>query len=371
MRIDLITGLGRGGAEAMLVKLAKSGRCRLFLTILPGGELRPELSISAEDLGAVTQSLSGTVKILYRLSAGSRIVVVTWMYHADLVGLVLQLLLPRIKVIWNLRNSLDSREVFKPSTHRLIKIAAALSRMPFCVVSNSSRAIFTHRQHGYRLKNPVIIPNGFTLPSIDWIHGERQRLRSEWGIADDECFVGLVARYAVQKNVGMFFDVIRILSSKIDRLRVVIIGEGMTFNNPKMRSLVESLRAPERVILAGKRADSISCIASLDLLCLTSDAEGFPNVVGEALSCGVPCVTTDVGDCRSIIGECGSVVPRLDSESFAAACVEQLARYREYRNEIVSSCRDRIMQKFTLEAVGERYEVLLKSVERYEEEQVI
>jgi glycosyltransferase involved in cell wall biosynthesis len=91
---------------------------------------------------------------------------------------------------------------------------------------------------------------------------------------------------------------------------------------------------------------------------LSSFGEGWPNVVGEAMACGVPCVVTDVGDACAIVGETGRVVPPADPEALARAWAELLAFPEEQRRALGAAARERIAAYFSLEQVVERYQAL-------------
>jgi len=94
---------------------------------------------------------------------------------------------------------------------------------------------------------------------------------------------------------------------------------------------------------------------SFDPLCLSSCAEGFPNVIGEAMSCGLPCVTTDVGDASKVVGDTGWVsVPR-DSNSLADCLDAALTCTPKELKNRGSLARDRIEKHFSMASVKEKY----------------
>ena len=61
-------------------------------------------------------------------------------------------------------------------------------------------------------------------------------------------------------------------------------------------TVAQELGLVERIHLLGERLDMPRLTAALDIAVSSSHAEGFPNVIGEAMACAVPCVVTDVGD---------------------------------------------------------------------------
>jgi glycosyltransferase involved in cell wall biosynthesis len=116
------------------------------------------------------------------------------------------------------------------------------------------------------------------------------------------------------------------------------------------------------VHLLGLREDVPTVTAALDVSVLSSTSEGFPNVVGEAMSCGVPCVVTDVGDCAWIVGDTGRVVPPHDSASLASAIDGVLALGPTQRAALGERARRRIANHFSLDAVVGQYEHVYETV---------
>jgi len=97
--------------------------------------------------------------------------------------------------------------------------------------------------------------------------------------------------------------------------------------------------------------------AALDIASSSSAYdEGFPNVVGEAMSCGVPCVVTDVGDSAWVVGEAGRVVPPRNSEALYAAWRELVDMETAVRRELGMRARQRVKEQFSIERIVQQYE---------------
>ena len=130
----------------------------------------------------------------------------------------------------------------------------------------------------------------------------------------------------------------------------------MTADNPKLGALIDRLGLRERLVLAGPSDDVPAAMNGLDLHVLSSCAEGFPNVVAEAMACGVYCVVTDVGDAAYIVGDTGVVVPAEQAEALArgieTALREVAARGQRARAE---NPRARVLEHFDLARMVQSY----------------
>jgi glycosyltransferase involved in cell wall biosynthesis len=110
--------------------------------------------------------------------------------------------------------------------------------------------------------------------------------------------------------------------------------------------------------LLGRREDMPAVMSSLDVLASSSVVEGFPNVLGEAMSCAVPCVATDAGDSRIIIGNTGIVVPIGDASSLAAGILQIVRMGTAERTALGQRARQRIIDDFSLARAVQSYERL-------------
>ena len=369
--VHVISGLRMGGAETMLWKL---------LTASSAADLEQEV-VSLTDVGPVGErmkgngfriralgmrglggKLAGAVRLPLHLRRSDPDVVQTWLYHADLVGGLAARLGTRAPVVWNLRHS--DLDASLGSLHRTVAACARLSRwIPTRIVSCSERARHIHAAIGYPDARMVVIPNGFDLDRFRPDARARAEVRRELRLPADALVVGIVGRYHPQKDHETFLKAAALIAKSRERMRFLLCGPLCTADNMALLSAIERVGLQEACVLAGRREDVERIHAALDVECSSSAfGEGFSNVLGEAMACGVPCVATDVGDAADIIGPTGRVVPRRDALALASA-IRALADLREEeRRRLGEAARARIAQRFGLASVQARYEALWREV---------
>jgi glycosyltransferase involved in cell wall biosynthesis len=140
------------------------------------------------------------------------------------------------------------------------------------------------------------------------------------------------------------------------RLRFLMAGRGVDSSNQELARLVERLGLERRVSLLGEADDVGAILPGLDVLCVSSRSEAFPNVIGEAMSCGVPCVTTDVGDAAQIVGETGRVVPVGDPARLAEALRAIMQMGADARLRLGRIARQRIIEHYSLGSMIKQYQ---------------
>jgi glycosyltransferase involved in cell wall biosynthesis len=373
----VITGLQRGGAEMMLYRLLDRSDRRRFQHVVVSLTDEGALGRAIRDLGVPVRTLGmrrgipdiRAVWRLARLMGRERPAVIqTWLYHADLVGLIAGKLAGIRTTVWNVQCSdMDMRQYSRSSrlTRRLL---SALSAAPAAVIVNSERGHLVHQRIGYRPRRWVIIPNGIDLARFRPDPEASVRLRKELGLPLSARLIGMVARYDPMKDHATFLraaaEFLRngAAGAQAD-VHFVLVGRGVTWENPRLRALADSLGLRAHLHLLCERGDVECLLPGLDLASLSSlFGEGWPNVVGEAMACGVPCVVTDVGDARAIVGETGRVVPPADPEALARAWAELLACSEEERRALGAAARERIAVHFSLERVVRQYEDLYEEL---------
>jgi glycosyltransferase involved in cell wall biosynthesis len=137
--------------------------------------------------------------------------------------------------------------------------------------------------------------------------------------------------------------------------RFLLLGRDVSFENPALMGIVPDALA-DRFIFLGERPDAHQLMHAMDILCMSSAwGEAFPNVLGEAMASGVPCVGTDVGDSANIIGDTGRFAPPGQPYALAEALLELLAMSSEERVAIGCAARQRIEARYALPAIVSQY----------------
>ena len=140
-------------------------------------------------------------------------------------------------------------------------------------------------------------------------------------------------------------------------------GTGVDDANEAIAAPIRRAGARERFHLLGRRDDVPQVTAALDILVSSSIyGEGFPNVLGEAIACAVPCVTTNVGDSAMVVGETGRVTRPHDPAALSSAIAALLALDPEDRDALGRAARRRVEEHFALPRVVDRFESLYDEV---------
>jgi len=362
----IITGLTSGGAESMLLKLleridrAKFSPDVISLTDI--GVIGPRMAALGVPVGVIGMNPGvpdprGVFRLMSRLREIRPDIVHTWMYHADLLGGLAARLSAVPAIAWNIRNSDLSPGKTKWGTRVVVRACASLSTViPDRIICCSMTAQRVHTDLGYDPSLFVVIPNGFDLERFHSDEASRADVRRELAIPEKSPVIGLIARFDPQKNHQGFFEAAGRLHTQRPDVHFLLAGEGVETINPAIAAWMAEAGIGSVTHLLGLREDISRLTAALDIASSSSWGEAFPNVVGEAMACGVPCVVTDVGDSAYIVGDTGRVVPSGDPRALADTCAELLALPESERRALGERARARVKENFELGSVVKRYE---------------
>ena len=364
--VHVIAGLGLGGAETALARLvgqsAPAGFTHIVVSLSSRGDLASEIEAAGGTvvplhLGKGLSFLRHIRQLVRRLRRLEPDIIQGWMAHGNLAAwLVRTLVCRRAALTWNLRMTL-SRTFEKPRTLRITRAIAKLSRSVDLLISNSEASLREHLALGYRPRDTAVIPNGFDPSVFRPDKRDRARIRADLGLDDGQLVFGLVGRYHETKGYPIFIQAASRVAERYPDARFACVGPGT--DGRQMNGLLEVEGLRPRFILLGARRDIPSIMRAMDVVCVPSLAEGFPNVLGEAMASSLPCIATDVSDVVTILGGTGKLVDIDDVEGLAAAMIEMIEIGTRGRAALGAKARERILRNYTLELVAAHY------VERY------
>ncbi|MFP4474772.1 MAG: glycosyltransferase [Desulfatibacillaceae bacterium] len=367
----VITSLDMGGAEMMLYKLLAGPlavECESRVaSLLPHGDVSAMISrlgVSVETLGMHNgmPDPRAVLRLARMIRGANPDVVQTWLYHADLMGLLAARMARRGAVVWNIRCANVLLEHYRRTTAWTRKACAAMSGLPAAVVANSYDGMRVHVAAGYAPKRFVVIPNAFDTERFTPNDIQRAAVRNELGLAHNTPVVGMVARFDRMKGHRVFCQAAGILLRKRPEARFLLIGEGVDETNIQLLNWSRENDLGDSLLLMGRRAGMEKLYTAMDVATNASHGEGFPNVVGEAMACGVPCVVTDVGDSAWVVGDTGIVVRPDEPAELAAGWERLLDLGAMERKALGRKARDRIIEHFSIEGIQKRYHELYREV---------
>jgi glycosyltransferase involved in cell wall biosynthesis len=362
--LHIIAGLGDGGAEAVLFRLCtqETSHNHTVVSMMDDGKygsLLKKAGVKVYCLGLPKGRITfrALLSLWTILQTNRPHVVQTWMYHSDLIGGVLARLSGVPRVCWGIHNTILELGKSSRSTILVSRINALLSSwLPDVIICCAEKSREIHASLGYANKKIIVISNGYDLLHFRPDQHERTRLRTEWKIHNGTFLIGMVGRFDPFKDHENLLDALGLLRGRGISFICVLVGKDLTSDNRTLTELIARRGLDEHIRLLGERADIPAIMNALDVHVLSSSAEAFPNVLAEAMACGTPCVTTDVGDAALIVGDTGWVTSPKNPGSLADA-VE--SSYKSHRNsDWLARChnaRKRIYDHFGIKKMCKSY----------------
>ena len=356
--VHIITGLNNGGAEGVLYRLCKNDKyCRhTVISLMDMGKYGPLLIKDGIDVYCLNMkqgklrfhSLLQLYQILRRIKPD---VVQTWMYHADLIGGLIAKLAGVKNIYWNIRHSVLEKGKSKRSTMLRAQLCAQLSSfIPYKIICCANKALDIHVEKGYQASKMVVIGNGYELDSFLPNDLLSLKIKDELNIQNTENLIGMVGRFDPLKDHFNLLNALTLVKDKFD-VKCLLVGKELNQFNHELCAEIDRLGLQNEVLLLDQRSDIPSIMNTLDVHILSSSSEAFPNVLAEAMACGTPCVTTDVGDAALIVGEAGWIVPSCNSKELAEGIIQALECKQNlelWQNKKLEA-RNLMVEKFSIE----------------------
>jgi len=210
-------------------------------------------------------------------------------------------------------------------------------------------------------KKVVVVPNGVDTERFQPNRGLRDVVRQELGFSPDTPLVGIVAALRPEKNHSLFLNAANKVITKFPKAHFVIIGDGPERQN--IESTIATLKLGQNVSLLGTRSDTPRLLAAIDVFVLTSHNEASPVSILEALSCGVPVVSTRVGSVAETVHDQwnGFTIEPGDVDAIAER-VKYLLWNKETAEMMGSNGRHHVQTNGSLDTMVNMYEQLIHRI---------
>lgn len=338
--IELANGLAQTGAEVHVVVFYGNGQ--LESTLSPEVKLYDLKKKGRWDVLCFSIRL---VKLTRKLRPH---ILSAYLGVPCIASTLLKPFLGDTKVVWSVRASFVDLTLYDWLSRYCHAAENGLSHFADTIVVNSEAGYLHAQDRGFPTKKMILIPNGINTDIFAVDKSKGIPLRRQWGCPDSALLVGLPARIDPMKDHTTFIRAARTVLDSRNDIFFVCIGDGDPTLSAKYERLVKDLRLSEHFFWAGYQSDMQAAYNALDICCLSSLGEGFPNVLAEAMSCDIPCITTDVGDASRIVGSTGIVVPVRDDAKMAGAILETA---KKIDTATTDGQRQRILRKFSTQAM--------------------
>jgi glycosyltransferase involved in cell wall biosynthesis len=372
--LHIINNLSVGGAESMLYKLLANINKAKFscsvIAIMDGGLLTDRIRkmgvpVYCLEMRPGKPSVTGVWRLMRIVRAVNPDLIQGWLSHGNLAAAVAKFFAPtKTPIMWNVRQSIYPSDYDTFLTMVVARLCQKLAGVPVKIVYNSRISSVQHERLGYPTVKTQVIPNGFDMKLFVPSMKSRAQVRSSLGISDETIAIGLIGNFHPLKDHSTFLEAAAIHSKKSRNVTFILSGREVDWANHTLVEAITHLGLSEKVHLLGPRSDIPEIMAALDIACSSSYSEGFSNVIGEAMSCGLPCVVTDVGDSALLVGSTGKVVPARDPQALCSAWMSLIEAGPDGRRKIGLAARERISENFAIERITAEYEQIYATVAR-------
>lgn len=361
--LHLIDSGGFYGAEAVILNLCLGLRetdCQPTIGCFsPTGQDKPDLGIVAEKKGIRVRYIPMRLKfdlaaigIIHRILEEEGIGVIhSHGYKSSIYALILHMIhcIPYI-----ITCHLWTGETLR--YHLYIVLERIAMRFAHQVVAVSHPIADDIRSWKMNSKNVMVINNGIDVERYaeEIEENDPIRFREELGLRKETRLIGTIGRLADQKAQHYFLEMASKILEIHDDVEFILVGDGP--RRESLHALAVRLGLDDHVHFYGFRSDAVQILRLLDIFVLSSIDEGLPIVILEAMSVGVPIVSSDVGDIPRVIesGKTGIVFPKGDVATMAQS-VAKLLHNPALAQELCINAKVEVNEKYSLAMMTQRY----------------
>ena len=293
--------------------------------------------------------------MVWHLRNKSADIIHPYLPSANILVAVLSLFIPKTRIVFGLRASTLDLSHYDWLSRTAYRLERVLSRRADLLIANADSVRADAIARGYPPGRIHVVYNGIDTSAFYPDRARGEEFRKSWHFRSHEFVVGNVGRFDPMKDQMTFLAAIAQTATSIPSIRAVVAGTGPAALERRLRERAEQLGIANRVVWIGHQQSLLGLYNALDVLCLTSVfGEGFPNVVAEAMACEIPCIATDVGDVKAIVGRTGYIVPPGDILELKRSLGLLSALPLEARTALGKNARRRILDNWTVELLADR-----------------
>ncbi len=364
--LHIITSTDIGGAEMSLFRLVNEFKKKeifnqYVISIKKNGVIADRILKLGIPVYSIRNDFLLIIKLLFLLNKDKKnSIIQSWLYHADLLASFISLIF-RIKVIWNIRQTRFSKSDSN-LTWLVMKLCSYLSYIvPTYIVCVAKSAADEHINKGYCGSKIKIIHNGFQIDDFQIYDQKNVVLKSKLNIDFSTTIVGFVGRFHPIKDYITFINTANdLITNSSKSFTFLMIGKDFDDNNTLLTNILKRNNLTNYFKLIGNQNDVIPYYSIMDVFCLTSLSEGFPNVLVEAILMEVPVFSTRCGDAEFIIKNNKFLVDFENHKMLSNKILEYLDKASEIKKIVTLENKKHIINNFSMDVIFNKYLFLYK-----------
>lgn len=357
--IHIISNLGYGGAENMLVKVVNhdtSNEIKILLLTdyspLKGKITNPNATVIPLLPRNSRNLFAGIISIVKLLKSFKPDIIQSWMYHSELVGLCIKLFFPKVKLFWNIRCSTSEWINLKVRNKIIFSVLKLGYKLVSGIIVNSQKEFNASIALGYPEKKLIFIPNGYEYVEVRDKNNQRDELLLRFNLDKKSVILGMITRNDISKDIVTMLKSVEMLNKEMSNIHLILVGYG--FDTRFVEGL-KSYSLENHVHIFGTIPDVFNIIWGFDIAVLSSRSESFPNAIAEYMLASLPVVTTNVADVSEIIGDAGFIVETENPFALYEKLKYVISMSGEEKLSIGIKARNRILQNYQIEKICKMY----------------
>jgi len=367
--LHVINSLGNGGAESVLKRLVLNDHLNehIIIQLISDNFYKKVLEEKNIKVYYISERLNllffiKIFKLPFLYIKIKPDVIQTWMYHSNIIGGLFAFCIFKKKIFWNIRHSNFPNKI-KLKYKLILSISSFLSHfIPKKIIYCSKVSEKYHTEYGFSKYKSNLIYNGFEDLFFKIDKNFKKNFSIKYKLNNNIIF-GCVGRWHDQKDHKNLFKALSILKKfqKEIKFKLILIGKKISLENSELNNLINTYNLKNDIIIV-EETNFIQNIYSLfDISILSSSyGEGFSNFLSESMICGIPCISTNVGDAQEIISNLGKISIPSDSNSLYLNIIEflKIKSNKDTWNYLKNNSRNHILKNYSIDTMINNYSLL-------------